>query len=98
MTVYIDKDFKCHASESAGTTAFDVPFFDDKCVAFIEGYRYIPKGHIWVDSDGCVFFGEMIAPWKDYRELDVMQREYEKKLLAEYEQLINDLYSEVAAE
>ena len=30
----------------------------------------------------------MITPWKDYVELDVVQREYEKQKLADYESII----------
>ena len=50
----------------------------------IEGYRFVPNSESWTRSDGVVFHGEMVTPWKDYAELDAAQREYERKLLAEY--------------
>lgn len=83
-TIYIDSDFKCHVSDDGTMTAVDTDFFDGKCDAFIEGYRYVPAGAVWVRSDGVSFTGEMISPWKDYAELDRLQREYERQLLEEY--------------
>jgi hypothetical protein len=59
--------------------AFDVPFFDGKCLEFIEGYRYVPPGEKWVNPKGIIFRGEMISPWKDYNELWAAQAEYELK-------------------
>ena len=82
--VYIDSEFKCHAVNDGTMTAVETTFFEGKCDAFIEGYRFIPSGESWKRSDGVVFHGEMIAPWKDYSELDAAQREYEKQLLAKY--------------
>ena len=85
MTIYIDTDFKCHASKPEGTfTAVETSAFDGKCAAYIEGYRYVPSGAEWTRPDGVTFAGEMIAPWKDWRELDEAQREYERQLIAEY--------------
>ena len=65
-------------------TAVETDFFDGKCDAFVEGYRFVPSGESWTRSDGVVFYGEMIAPWKPYSELDAAQREYDRQLLAEY--------------
>ena len=80
MTIYIDSDFKCHTSDPDGTmTAVETDFFDGKCQAYIEGYRYIQAGKTWTRPDGVVFHGEMIAPWKDWRQLDEAQRGYEKE-------------------
>ena len=85
MTIYIDNDYKCHTSDPDSTlTAVETDFFDGKCVAYIEGYRFVPAGETWTRPDGVVFTGEMIAPWKDWRELDAAQREYERQLIAEY--------------
>ena len=85
MIVYIDKDFKCHTFDDGTMRAVETDLFDSKCVAFVEGYRFVPNGESWRREDGVVFLGEMIAPWKDYSELDNAQREYEQQLLAEYE-------------
>ena len=95
-TVYLDGDFRCHVSNDGAMLGVQTECFDGKCDYFIEGYRFIPHGLNWTRSDGVVFHGEMIAPWKNYEELDAAQRAYERELLAEYESLINELYSEVA--
>lgn len=79
MTVYIDADFKCHTSDDGTMTAVETDFFDGKCAAYIEGYRFVPSGETWTRPDGVTFTGEMIAPWKDWRQLDEAQRGYEKE-------------------
>lgn len=84
-TIYVDSEFKCHVTDDGTMTVVETDFFDGKCDAFIEGYRFVPNGAVWTRSDGVEFHGEMISPWKDYAELDAAQREYEKQLLAEYE-------------
>ena len=85
-TIYIDSEFKCHTVNDGTMTAVETDFFDGKCDAFVEGYRFVPSGESWTRSDGAVFHGEMITPWKDYAELDNAQREYEKQLIETYEQ------------
>ena len=87
--IYIDSEFKCHTVNDGTMTAVETDFFDGKCDTFIEGYRFIPSGESWTRPDGVVFNGEMIAPWKDYAELDTAQREYEKQLIATYEESLN---------
>ena len=77
--IYIDLDYKCHVTNDGTMTAVEVSFFDGKCTAFIEGYRYIPSGKSWKRPDGVVFHGEMITPWKTYSELAAAQVEYEKE-------------------
>lgn len=84
-TIYIDSDFKCHVASADGMTAIETDFFDGKCDALVEGYRFVPSGEIWTRSDGVVFLGEMITPWKDYAELDSAQREHEREKLADAE-------------
>lgn len=91
MKVYLDKDFKCHVSDDGTMTAVETDFFDGKCNELIEGYRYVPAGESWQREDGEVFEGEMIAPWKDYAELDAAQREYEQELLADMKNALNEL-------
>lgn len=83
-TIYLDSDFKCHIVNDGTMMPIETDVFDGKCDAFIEGYRYVPAGETWIRSDGEVFEGEMISPWKDYAELDAAQREHEQKLLVEY--------------
>lgn len=84
-TIYVDSDFKCHTTNTNGSLReVETDFFDGKCDAFIEGYRFVPSNESWTRTDGVVFHGEMIAPWKDYAELDNAQRKHERQLLAEY--------------
>ena len=78
MKIYIDNEYKCHVSNDGTMREFDVPFFDGKCTAFIEGYRYVPSGEMWTRADGEFFRGEMIAPWKDYNYLQAAQEAYEQ--------------------
>lgn len=90
-TIYIDSDFKCHVSDDGTMTAAETDFFDGKCDAMIEGYRFVPAGQSWTRSDGAVFRGEMIAPWKPWEELDGQQRVYERELLRQYEQALAEI-------
>ena len=96
-TIYIDSEFKCHVADDGTMTAVETDFFDGKCDALIEGYRFVPSGESWTREDGEVFTGKMITPWRDYAELDEAQRIYERQLLAEYEAVIDELYAEVTS-
>ena len=87
--IYIDSDFKCHVTDDGTMTAVETDYFDGKCDAYIEGYRFVPSGESWTRSDGVVFNGEMVTPWKDYDELDNAQREHERQLIATYEKALN---------
>lgn len=91
MVVFIDSEYKCHTTNSGHFREVDTDFFDDKCKEYIEGTRFVPNGETWTRADGTVFAGEMIAPWKPWDELDAAQREYERKLLAEYEQALSEI-------
>lgn len=98
MTIYIDTNYKCHTAQSPGLTAIETTAFDGKCAAYIEGYRFVPAGASWVRSDGTVFRGEMISPWKPWDELDAAQREYEREQYAavtaqnaEYEAALSEI-------
>lgn len=95
MTIYIGADFKCHVSNDGTMTAVETDFFDGKCDAYIEGYRYVPDGKNWTRPDGIVFQGEMIAPWRDWHELNDAQKIYEREQLIalreENETLVADM-------
>ena len=92
MKIYIDNDYKCHTDNPDGTyTAVETTAFDGKCTAYIDGYRFVPSGSTWKRDDGAVFTGEMIAPWKDWKELDDAQREYERQQLAAYEAALSEI-------
>ena len=87
-TIYIDADFKCHASDDGTMTAVETDVFDGKCDAFLEGYRYVPARESWTRPDGVVFSGEMLTPWKPWQELSDAQAAYERQKLAEYEEAL----------
>lgn len=98
MTIYIDTNYKCHTTTADGLTAVETNYFDGKCPAYIEGYRFVPSGSTWVRSDGAIFQGEMVAPWKPWDELDAAQREYEREQYAavsaqnaEYEAALSEI-------
>lgn len=80
MTFYYDSDYKCHLDNDGTMTAADDEFFDGKCRAFVEGYRYLPTGQTWTRSDGQTFEGKMIWPWRDYTLLEEFQRQYDEML------------------
>ena len=80
MRIYIDNDCRCYTSSGEGLREFDVPFFDGKCAAYIEGTRYVPPGETWTRPDGEVFTGEMISPAVDSRILEAFQKQYEAML------------------
>lgn len=89
MIIYIDKNYKCHTEAAEGLRDIDVPFFDGKCPAYINGTRYVPPGETWTRSDGEKFTGEMISPCIDSRVRDAYQEQYEQ-MLAE----LNAAYAE----
>lgn len=91
-TIYLDYAFRCHTEKPLDFyMEVETDFFDGKCDAFIEGFRFLPEGESWTRSDGTVFYGEMIAPSKPYSELDREQREYERQLLSEYEAALAEI-------
>lgn len=94
MTIYIDNEFKCHLTNDGTMTEIETSFFNEKCDAFVEGYRYVPAGETWVREDGVPFTGEMIAPWRNYDILAELQEQYDE-ILAEaqiaYENGVNSI-------
>lgn len=82
MRIYIDSDYMCHATEAAGLRPFDVPFFDGKCPAFIESFRFVPAGESWTRKDGKVFPGEMASAAYDFDVVEKAQRQYEADMAA----------------
>lgn len=97
MMIYIDSEFKCHASDDGTMTAVKTDAFDGKCDAYIEGYRFIPAGQTWTRADGVVFTGEMIAPWKPWAELDAAQREFEREQYAALLSKLSEVYEDADA-
>ena len=95
-TIYIDSDFKCRTVCDGTLAAVETDFFDGKCDAFVEGYRFVPEGESWTREDGAVFHGEMAAPWKPWQELDKAQREYEMELVGQLQTENAALISDMA--
>ena len=96
MTIFIDNDYKCHTSPGDGLTAVETDAFDGKCRQFIEGYRFVPAGENWTREDGQVFYGEMIAPWRDYKilaELQALYEEEQTKAVEEIAALVEEVYN-----
>ena len=91
MTVYIDDDYKCHVTPIAGARSIDDTFFDNKCPNLIESYRYVPAGATWTREDSVAFAGPMISPWRDIRQYDSEQREYERQQIAQYEAALAEI-------
>lgn len=97
MKIYIDNDYKCHLSDDGTRRAFDVPFFDGKCMEFIEGYRYVPSGETWTRADGQTFRGEMIVSWRDYSQISEIQTAVDRaqaqaqQTINEYEQALTEI-------
>ena len=79
-TIYLDIDHKCHVTDTGGLKAVETEVFDDKCDFYVEGFRFIPDGEVWVRDDGVTFEGEMASPWKDYATLEATQAQYEEDL------------------
>ena len=105
-TIYLDPDFKCHLTDDGTMTAVETDYFDLICDTMTEGYRFVPAGQSWTRSDGAVFRGEMIAPWKPWEELDAAQRVYERELaetlstentelISDMAQMIDEVYQSV---
>lgn len=82
MTIYIDKDFKCHLADDGTMRAVETAACGGKCAEYIEGHRYVPTGETWTREDGEVFTGEMFSPWVDSATLEEAQRAYEREQLA----------------
>ena len=97
MQIYIDADFKCYTALKEGRTALETDFFEGKCAAYIEGYRFVPAGKTWTAADGTVYSGEMITPWKPWAELDAAQRAYERERAATLEAQNDELVEAMAA-
>lgn len=79
-TIYIDSDFKCHASNDGTMTAVETDFFDGKCDAYIEGFYYKISENT-----------TEIYAFKQYNDLYDIQREYEQQRLLELESNQNEL-------
>lgn len=78
MKIYIDEDYKCSLHHDIEKREIETEVFNGKCKTYIEGFRFIPKGEMWIREDGTEFHGEMIAPWKPYELLAMAQEAYDE--------------------
>ena len=91
MIIYIDSDYKCYTSEADGRRAVETNFFDGKCPEWIESFRFVPAGETWMRSDGEVFKGKMVTPWKDLSEAYTAQTAYLERQNAQYEAALSEI-------
>ena len=91
MTIYIDSDYKCYVSAAEGRRAVETGAFNGKCPEWIESYRFVPEGETWVQENGEMFRGEMIAPWKDLGEAYAAQTAYVTAQNAQYEVALTEI-------
>ena len=95
MKVYIDEDFRCHTSNPDGLfRTIEDPFFDNKCDALVEIYRFVPEDETYVREDGEVFTGKMITPAVDDASVWKLQEQYEAMLAeaaAAYQEGVNSV-------
>lgn len=91
MTIYIDSEYKCHTQNDGTMREVETDFFDGMCDEYIEGYRFIPDGETWIRADGIEFTGEMIAPCKDFVELQAKQLQHEQEIRKDMEKALNVL-------
>ena len=91
MTIYIDSDYKCHVFAAEGRRAVETDAFNGKCPEWIESFRFVPAGEIWVESNGVMFHGEMVAPWKDLSDAYAAQAAYVTAQNAQYEAALAEI-------
>lgn len=91
MTIYIDSDYKCHTDAAEGRRAAETDAFNGKCEEWIESYRYVPAGETWVRSDGVMFSGEMVSPWRDLTGAYAAQAAYLSEQTAQYEAALTEI-------
>lgn len=84
---YIDEDYRLYVQPRPGLTAVELPEMEGKCRAYIEGYRYVPEGRVWIREDGTAFNGAMLSPATDYAALEMAQGAYEEALSRQAEEL-----------
>lgn len=78
--IYVDSEHKCHVENDGTMTPIETAYFDGKCDAFVEGHCYE------VDDTGTAIY-----TWKDYAQLDQLQRAYEQALIADMENALRRL-------
>ena len=97
MIIFIDSNYCCHVTNDGSMRSIETDFFKDKCQTFIEGYRFVPAGEIWVREDGHIFRYGTICPIESSVIVNKAQQQYEEDEsihLAEIGALIEEIYNE----
>lgn len=100
MTIFLDNDYKCHLENDGAFREVQTDNFEGMARQFIEGCRFVPAGETWTRSDGEVFHGEMLSPWRDYNLLMEFQTLYEEMLAerADMQAALDAIYGGVTDE
>ena len=68
-TIYLDSDYICHLTNDGTMREIQTEAFDGQADEYIKGYRFVPYGETWTNSDGVQVHGLMIAPAIDYKQI-----------------------------
>ena len=91
MTIYIDADYKAYTEPEDGRSAVETSVFDSMPAPVIGCHRYIPEGKTWISPEGLEIHGEFIQMCVTEKELDDVQRAYERQQIAAYEAALAEI-------
>lgn len=77
MIVFLDNEFRCHVNNDGAMTRVESNFFDGKCRAFAEAWRFIPSGYTWRNSDGFEIHGPTYMCVEDAEMTYAIQAQFE---------------------
>ena len=86
-TIYLDSNFCCHLFLKEPYLTIETSVFDNKCQTYIEGYRFVPMGYTWIDSNGEEFHGQMVSPFINYNILKSAQEQYDNDQISYWSSL-----------
>lgn len=91
MTIYIDRNNRCHLDPAPDRTQIKTDFFEGKCQEFVEGYCFRPDGGKIALPDGTELDSGAIYPWKPYEQLAQYQAIYERSGNPDYAEALQIL-------
>ena len=95
MTIYIDADYKAYTEPEDGRSAVETSVFDSMPAPVIGCHRYIPEGKTWISPEGLEIHGEFIQMCVTEKELDDVQRAYERQQIAAYEAALSEIEADL---
>lgn len=95
MRIFVDGQFHVHTEAAEGTSPIDTDVFEGMPEPVVCCYRFVPEGKTCQKPNGDTVYGPFVQPFVTEKELERVWRDYERKLIAQYEALINQLYEEV---